>query len=323
MKKLLALSTLLLSLLTAANAAEPQAGTQIVSPVDGAIMVYVPAGEFTMGLEEADIEKVAKDLGYDDPKKLWAWEAFPKRKLTLPGYFIDKYEVTVELWQKYIKANGRTLKSVETSRHFDKPTHAMLPAAEIPWDEAKAYAAWAGKALPTEAQWEKAARGTDGRFYPWGNEAPTDNRGHFLVRGEKSRRLPTWVGRYPDGASPYGALDMLGNQYEWTGELNLPYPGNPEAEKMKEYAGQMVVLRGGSWYHGWVSYYSAKRFGFRPDQTYYHVGFRTVWEPPAGYFESEAYKKAQAAVPERVAQLAAMTKVAEEAQKASDTPLAK
>jgi len=300
--------------IVAALAGEPAAGTEIVSPVDSAIMVYVPGGEFTMGLTPEDVKKVAADLGHDDPERLWAWEAFPQRKINLPGYFIDKYEVTVELWHKYIKASGRSLKSTETSQHFDKPEKQMLPAAEMPWEEAKAYAKWAGKALPTEAQWEKAARGTDGRLYPWGNEAPTMDRGHFQPKGQPmGNLLYTWVGRFPKGASPYGAFDMLGNQYEWTSETNFPYPGNPMADKMKDYGGQMIVLRGGSWYHGWVGYYAAKRFGFKPDETYYHVDFRTVWEPPAGYFESEDFKKAQAGVPARKAQLAEMTKLAEAA----------
>jgi hypothetical protein len=109
---------------------------------------------------------------------------------------------------------------------------------------------------------------------------------------------------------------MLGNQYEWTCETNNPYPGNPLAERMKDYGGTMIVLRGGSWYHGWVGYYAAKRFGFRPDETYYHVGFRTVWEPPQGYFESADFRNAKAAVRHRAAEIAAMAKAAAEAEKA-------
>jgi formylglycine-generating enzyme required for sulfatase activity len=144
-----------------------------------------------------------------------------------------------------VKATGRTIKSTETSRHFGKPGLQLLPAAEIPWDEAKAYATWAGKVLPSEAQWEKAARGTDGRLYPWGNEPPSPDRGHFQARGANrpERPLYTWIGRFPRGAAPYGCLDMLGNQYEWTRDMNHPYPGNPQAGKMKDYAGTMVVLR--------------------------------------------------------------------------------
>lgn len=272
---------------------EPALGTEIESPVDGAIMVYVPSGEFAMGLDESDANQVAKDLGYKDVGELWAWESYPKHKVYLPGYFVDKYEVTVMRWAKYIQATGYQSKFTETSRHFGKPEEQLLPAGEIKWEEAKAYAAWAGKALLSEAQWEKAARGTDGRLYPWGNEAPTLDRGHF---GEKGKQPPLYVnvGSFAKGASPYGAMDMLGNQYEWTSEIKKPYPGNPMAAKMmEESAGgkENVCLRGGSWYHGWISFYAAKRFGFPPDVTYYHVGFRTVWAPPEGYFKSSEFRK--------------------------------
>jgi formylglycine-generating enzyme required for sulfatase activity len=277
----------------AVGAGEPPAGTKIVHPIDGAIMVYVPGGEFTMGLDEAEADHIARDLGYKKADDLWAWEAYPKHKVNVPGFFIDQCEVTVARWQKYIKATGAVLKSTETSRHFDKPVEQSLPAAEIPWDDAKKYADWAGKALPTEAQWEKAARGTDGRLYPWGNEPPTAARGHFGAK-DKTPALYTAVGSYPQGASPYGALDMLGNQYEWTADRLVPYPDNPRADKMKAHAdGSLVCARGGSWYHGWIGFYAAKRFGLEPNETYYHIGFRTAWVPPAGYFESDAFRRAR------------------------------
>ena len=319
---------------TAPAGDEPAAGAEIVSPADAAIMVYVPAGEFVMGIDPTDADKIAKDLGYTKVDDLWAWEAYPSHKVNLPGYFIDKYEVTVEQWQKFVQAAGQgspprspaaagssTSKYRETTQHFDKPAEQALPAGEIRWDEAKKYAAWAGKSLPTEAQWEKAARGSDGRLYPWGNDGPTHQHGHFGKKRGESGQMPllyTWVGRYPEGASPYGCMDMLGNQYEWTGEMLVPYPGNPQVDKMKEYAGTFACLRGGSWYHGWVGYYAAKRFGFKPDETYYHVGLRTVWTPPKGYFQSEDFKKAREAVKQRKAQLAEMVEKAQQAEKAAE-----
>lgn len=267
----------------------PLAGTRIRHPGDGATMVYVPVGEFTMGLDAVDAQQIAEDLGlrYED---LWAWEAFPKRIVHLPGYFIDQCEVTVGQLHEFVKATGTVLKFKESSRHFEVQSDLALPAAEVTWEEARQYAKWAGKNLPTEAQWEKAARGTDGRLYPWGNTAPTAEHGHFGP-AFKQQALYVSVGQFPKGASPYGCLDMLGNQYEWTSELNFPYPGNTEAEKMKDYAGTGVVLRGGSWYHGKVGFYAAKRFGFLPNETYYHVGFRTVWIPPPGYFQSDSFIK--------------------------------
>jgi formylglycine-generating enzyme required for sulfatase activity len=267
----------------------PPAGTRIVHPGDKAVMVYVPAGDFIMGIDETEARNIAADLGLK-VETLWAWEAYPKRTVHLDGYFIDRCEVTVGQLKQFVDATGTVLKFKESSRHFNEATNQLLPAAEVTWDEAKRYAQWAGKSLPTEAQWEKAARGADGRRYPWGNSPPTAEYGHFGPLFQQTA-LYVRVGTFPKGASPYGALDMLGNQYEWTTELNLPYPGNPEAEKMKAYAGTCAVLRGGSWYHGKVGFYAAKRFGFLPNETYYHVGFRTVWVPPPEYFQSESFKK--------------------------------
>lgn len=278
-----------LALASAVLAAEPPAGTLILHPTDGARMVYVPAGKFIMGLDEPEANTVAQHLGMKDAAALWAWDCYPRRTVELPGYFIDETEATVARWKRFVSATGHQTRFKETTRHFDRPEAQSLPAGEIAWEEAKTYARWAGKALPTDAQWEKAARGTDGRLYPWGNDAPTPDHGHMGVKG-KPPLLYTQVGSFPRGASPYGVLDLIGNQYEWTADLLVTYPGNPQADKMRDY-GRVVSLRGGSWYHGWIGFYAAKRFGFKPDETYYHVGFRTVWTPPAGYFDSPQFQK--------------------------------
>jgi formylglycine-generating enzyme required for sulfatase activity len=252
-------------------------------------MVYVPAGEFVMGLDEAEANTIARHLGMKDAATLWAWDCYPRRTVTLPGYFIDETEVTVARWKNFVLATGHKSLFKETTRHFEVPEAQSLPAGEITWEEAKSYSRWAQKSLPSDAQWEKAARGTDGRFYPWGNDAPTPAHGHMGLPGKRPA-LYTKTGGFPLGASPYGVLDLIGNQYEWTADFLEPYPGNPQADKMRDY-GKAVSLRGGSWYHGWVSFYAAKRFGLKPEETYYHVGFRTVWEPGAGYFESAQFQK--------------------------------
>ena len=142
----------------------------------------------------------------------------------------------------------------------------------ISWYEAGAFAAWKGKRLPTEAEWEKAARGTDARLFPWGNEFD----GNRLVWNSGRTQK---VGTKPEGASPYGALDMAGNVYEWTSDWKEPYPNNPEVPSY-EGGHTNAVLRGGSFYHTLHSYRTAKRFGFMPEVTYFHVGFRTAWIPP-------------------------------------------
>jgi len=159
---------------------EPPAGTTIVHPIDRAIMVYIPAGEFIMGVDEEEGRKIAADLGQPF-ESLWIHEAYPKRRIHLPGFFIDRYEVTVEQWKRFLEATGEPHRPKETVRWFDVSHARLLPAAEISWSDARRYAEWAGKTLPTEAQWEKAARGTDGRLYPWGNEPPTPQHGHFGI----------------------------------------------------------------------------------------------------------------------------------------------
>lgn len=297
---------------------EPPAGTEIVHPVDGALMVYVPAGNFTMGLNQEEAETIAKQLGFASADTLWMWECMPKRQEYTKGFFIDKYEVTIDRWLKFIKTvPDLKLKLDEISGYYSDPRALTMPVASISWNEAQLYANWAGKQLPSEKQWEKTARGTDGRFYPWGNTFNPDY-GHFKPDdkgGWDNKRIYTRVGKYPDGASPYGVMDMLGNQYEWTSEWMEPYPNNPRREKMLSYTGhQNACLRGGSWYHGKASFYAAKRFGVPPDTTYYHVGFRTVWEPPEGYFSSSEYREAVKRVTPCKEKLAEQFKIYDDAE---------
>ena len=294
-------------------------GTEIVHPVDKALMVYVPPGFFTMGMNKEEANKVARQLGYKNYQQLWMWEVFPKRREYTKGFFIDKYEVTIERWKRFLKANpGFKVKQSESSRYLNDPRAKSLPVASVNWNEAQQYANWAGKQLPTEKQWEKAARGTDARLYPWGNKFEM-SKGHFKRDDEPGwdgRRIYTRVGRYPAGTAPCGAMDMLGNQYELTSEWLEPYPNNPEYQKMLSYTGHRnVCLRGGSWYHGKASLYAAKRFGFPEDTTYYHVGFRTVWEPPDGYFSSRQFKHDRKAVAQRKKELAEMFKLYDNAER--------
>ncbi len=313
--------TLLVLAVVGLHGAEPPIGTTIVHPVDGAIMVYVPAGPFRMGLTKEEANDIARQLGYDDYLAPWMWETFPRRTVTLDGFFIDKYEVTIQRWKRFMAANPAfKLRKDEMSQHFDKPLAQVFPVASVYWDEAQQYANWARKRLPSEAQWEKAARGQDGNLFPWGNMFGWD-RGHFRREphgGWDGEAIYTRVGRYPAGASPCGALDMVGNQYEFSSEWMEPYLNNPEYEKMLPFAGHRnVCLRGGSWYHGKASLYAAKRFGLPPDETHYHVAFRTVWVPPEGYFESPAFAAARAAVAARQAELDTLFAAFDEADRQS------
>jgi len=206
----------------------------ILPPAD---MVLIPAGEFIMG----------KDDGEEDEK--------PAHKVYLDAYWIDKYEVTNEQYAKFLEAVTRskdhskchpnepkgknhTPKFWKDSR-FNQPKQ---PVVGVDWFDAYAYARWAGKRLPTEAEWEKAARGTDERDYPWGNDWIDDLAN---VAGD----APMEVGSFPDGVSPYGVLDMAGNVWEWCADWYDEYsqaaqrnPQGPAASRQN-----MRVVRGGSW----------------------------------------------------------------------------
>lgn len=309
----IALVPLLLLSAVVAHAAEaqtnePSAGATIVHSVDGAIMVYVPSGYFVMGMNADEATKYAASLNYPDYHKIAAEEWFPRRRVWVDGFFVDKHEVTNERWAKFL-ASGQLKRAADAPKNtpaaktpgeFD-----LYPVVNVYWDEARKYANWAHKSLPSEAQWEKAARGTDGRTYPWGNEPPTEDRGVFVDKTNQPRHYQM-VGSKPAGASPCGALDMAGNVYEWTSEWMEPYPNNPEFNPAGPWGHQFGVVRGGSFYHANFAYACAKRMGFAPKETYYHVGFRTTWTPPDGYFASEQFKKDQAAVKDREADIERM-----------------
>ena len=161
---------------------------------------------------------------------------------------------------------------------YRDPQFAKQPVSGVTWSQARDYAAWAGGRLPTEAEWEKACRGTDGRTYPWGNPDPTGDLLNFAETG-----LGTWstVGSYPGGASPYGALDMAGNVWEWTADRydGAYYADSPRENPTGPATGDMRVLRGGSFHHDADYVRCAVRDGYYPDYGNDNLGFRVVVSP--------------------------------------------
>ena len=192
-------------------------------------MVYVPAGEFTMGTNQSE------DLGPNTPR--FNNDARPEHKVTVAAFYLDKTEVTNAAYKQYCDATNYPPPPGWKNGTFPEGQE-NFPVMRVSWHEAFAYAAWMGKRLPTEIEWEKAARGTDARTFPWGN----DWDGNRVVTGRDSALQ---VGSKPDGASPYGALDMAGNVYEWTQSWYDAYPDAPV--KFAEYNETMKVIRGGGY----------------------------------------------------------------------------
>src|SRR3990172_2754402 len=171
-------------------------------------MVLVPASEFIMGSDDVDAEQIAEQLGINKP---WFEDEHPAHKVPLNAFFIDQYEVTHGQYQQFIEKTGYSAPLYWKGGKFPEG-QGSFPVM-VGWADAKAYCEWAGKRLPTEAEWEKAARGTDGRKYPWGNEFDPAR-----ANVGEAQPGPVRVGNYPTGKSPYGAYNMIGNVWEWTSD---------------------------------------------------------------------------------------------------------
>jgi len=212
-------------------------------------MVLIPAGEFIMG---SDIN----------------WMEAPQHTAYTDAYRIDKYEVSVSEYAKFVRETGhRGPKYWFRTGGQPVPGAELMPVVNVDYYDACAYCECEGKRLPTEAEWEKAARGVDGRNYPWGNEWKPD----YANTWEKGPHRGSAVNAYPQGASPYGVLNMGGNVWEWTSSWFVNYPG---AETPFDFTGTDVVLKGGSWLDFADSTRPAGRKDFTPYIRFNTVGFR-------------------------------------------------
>lgn len=242
----------------------PGIGSTMVSEKDGMVMVYVPAGEFTMG----------SDNGEPDEK--------PVHQVYLDAFWIDQTEVTNAMYAKCV-ADGRctppsSSRSSTRNSYYGNSEFNDYPVIYMNWNMAKTYCEWRGARLPTEAEWEKAARGTDGRTYPWGNAAPKDT----LLNYNRNVGDTTKVGNYLDGVSPYGMYDMAGNVWEWVNDWydSSYYQTSPSSNPQGPTSGQYRVLRGGSWGFSVDFVRSASRGGDDPTYTGYVIGFRCSLASP-------------------------------------------
>lgn len=219
----------------------PGKGDVGINPRDGAKMVWIPAGEFMMGSTTGEVAALARK-GVK-LKNTWIEAEVPQHRVYLDGYWIYKYEVTVSQYRHFCDETGRDMP--EPPGWGWQDDHPVVNAT---WQDAADYAAWAGAELPSEAEWEKAARGTDGRTYPWGNKWDASKCANS-VEAALSGTKP--VGSYPGGASPYGVLDMAGNAYEWCADwFDTRYyhtsprrnPRGPDSDRSG-----VRVCRGDSW----------------------------------------------------------------------------
>ncbi|CAN5841264.1 hypothetical protein BH10CHL1_BH10CHL1_13830 [soil metagenome] len=270
-------ATATLSSTIAPTTLEPAAG--VTKTIEGIIFVFVPTGEFAMGSNNRD----------DDEK--------PAQQLNLSGFEIMQTEVTNAQYRTFVDAGGYTQQDLWTTAgwkwrtdnkitqpgYWDDSTwnQADYPVVGVTWYEAVAYTHWLAQksgltiSLPTEAQWEKAARGPDGRIYPWGNSAPTAQ----LLNYNSKPGYTSKVGSYPDGKSPYGALDMAGNVLEWTSSQYMAYPYATEDGREDPTAMDDRALRGGSFDDNSTRVRAAVRLGERPDYVNNYIGFRVVLSP--------------------------------------------
>ena len=242
-------------------------GSRQISSYDGMVMVYVPAGEFLMGSDKTkDSQAEADEL--------------PQHTVYLDAYWIDQTNVTNAMYAECVTAKKCTLNSQGSftrTDYFSNKNYADYPAINISWFDAHNYCEWAGRRLPGEAEWEKAARGTNGNIYPWGNSIdctkanyPGCSKGDTVAENF-----------YPAGASPYGALDMGGNVWEWVEDWysDTYYQKSPSKNPTGPSTGTSRVLRAGSWYGNVWYVRTANRFSDLPNDIYYSFGFRCATSP--------------------------------------------
>jgi len=193
-------------------------------------MAYVPGGEFLLGRDGEDIPEKENEK--------------PAHPVTVAPFFIDLTEVTNEQYQKFVDAKGYKPPPVWQGNHFPVDAN-KVPVTDVTWEDVKAYAEWVGdgKRLPTEEEWEFAARGTDGRMYPWGPEWAPNLSNSKSDENEKQRLIE--VGQFPKGASPFGLLDMAGNAWEWTASDYKVYPGGAPYNPPNGFK-NLKVIRGGN-----------------------------------------------------------------------------
>src|SRR5262245_20189823 len=221
---------------------------------DGAPALLVPGGSFVIGNDEDT----------------------PRRTVFVDGFYLDQFEITVARYAAFLKATGN-VGAPEEWHTLAIERDGALPVVGVDWSDADAYYRWAGRRLPTDAEWERAARGSDERKYPWGNDAPTDARARFL----KDYQNPVYkdgvapVGSHPQGISPFGIHDLAGNVWEWVADwFGESFPPGESRNPQGPKSGTAKVMRGGGWYDPPEQLTTTRRMQASPEHRDESVGFR-------------------------------------------------
>ena len=230
---------------------------------DGAEMVFIPLGDFMRG------------SNHDEP------DAAPQRRTTLSAYYIDRFAVSEARYRECVSAGQCSAPDVEEHCNWGKPGKDEHPVNCVSWFQADEYCRWAGKLLPTEAQWEKAAKGATHRRYPWGDRKPDCELANFALDPDKKKychdgTVP--VSKYTGSASPWGAVQMAGNVFHWVKDWygKEYYRTSEVRDPMGPYEGTYRVVRGGSWFSREADLRTTMRGPLPPGAKYNYLGFRCV-----------------------------------------------
>ena len=241
------------------------AGMTMPREADGMVMVYVPAGTFTMGSMTGDADER------------------PVHQVFLDAYWIDQTEVTFSMYGLCFKAGRCAAPKAEgaasRAAYLTSPTFADYPVVDIDYYDASTYCRWAGARLPSEAEWEKSARGIDDRLFPWGDADPSCLYANFGgTSGCAGGMLPG--GSFPTGASAFGVFDLSGNAWEWVADWYGPYPGDTVENPTGPASGTEKGLRSGSWNSLSDEIRLSNRGRSDPTISFGTIGFRCAMIPP-------------------------------------------